>query len=126
MSSPASASAGLTYLMSSASWARFASSQKAAGPVALWRAMPSWIQSRIGAFFAVAERQMSPFSTACSCSTSPLASTIRTVPSAGSSKVVGCEPYSSAFCAIRPTFDTAPAVVTSSAPVSLKKLIASS
>ena len=45
---------------------------------------------------------------------------MRTVPFEGISKVVGCEPYSSAFCAIRPTFDTAPQEVTSSLPFSLK------
>ena len=46
----------------------------------------------------------------------PLASTTRTVPSLGISKVLSCEPYSSAACAIRPTFGTEPIVAGSKAP----------
>jgi hypothetical protein len=50
----------------------------------------------------------------------------RTVPAAGISKVVGWEPYSSAFCAIRPIFCTVPAVAGSSFPFFLKNSIVSS
>ena len=50
----------------------------------------------------------------------PPASTTRTVPSRGISNVLSCEPYSSAFCAIRPTFDTVPIVRTSNAPCVLQ------
>ena len=35
------------------------------------------------------------------------------------SNVLSCDPYSSAFCAINPTLDTLPIVVTSNAPCSL-------
>ncbi len=47
------------------------------------------------------------------------------VPSAVISKVLSWEPYSSAFCAIRPTFGTLPMVVGSKAPLVLQKLIIS-
>ena len=53
---------------------------------------------------------MSPASTACSIKTSPARFTTRTVPSAGISNVLSCEPYSSAACAIRPTLGTEPMV----------------
>ena len=40
----------------------------------------------------------------------PDSSTTRTVPVAGISNVLSCEPYSSAACAIRPTLGTEPIV----------------
>jgi hypothetical protein len=46
----------------------------------------------------------------------PAASMTRTVPAAGNSKVLSCEPYSSAFWAMRPTFGTLPIVRGSNAP----------
>ena len=49
---------------------------------------------------------------------------MRTVPAEVSSNVLSCEPYSSAFCAIRPTFGTVPIVVGSSAPLALQSSIA--
>ncbi|SKF96295.1 Uncharacterised protein [Mycobacteroides abscessus subsp. abscessus] len=64
-------------------------------------------------------RQTSP---ACTCwltSRLPPASVTSTVPSAGMVKVVGCDPYSSAFWAIRPTFGTEPMVAGSRAPLAL-------
>src|SRR6267378_4472757 len=53
---------------------------------------------------------MSPVSTGRSSSTLPSSATTRTVPFAGTSKVLSCEPYSSAFCAINPTLGTEPIV----------------
>ena len=50
---------------------------------------------------------------------SPAPSTTRTVPGAAISNVLSCEPYSSAFCAIRPTFGVVPIVAGSKAPCSL-------
>ena len=44
----------------------------------------------------------------------------RTTPSRGISNVLSCEPYSSALCAMRPTFDTVPIVFTSNAPFVLQ------
>ena len=41
---------------------------------------------------------------------SPARFTTRTVPSTGISNVLSCEPYSSAFCAMRPTLGTEPIV----------------
>ena len=52
-----------------------------------------------------------------------LATETRTMPVAGISNVLSCEPYSSAFWAIRPTFETLPIVVTSNAPFSLQNSI---
>jgi len=60
--------------------------------------------------------QISPASTRCSISTRPEAMTTRTVPSDGISNVVGWDPYSSAFWAIRPTLGTLPMVAGSKAP----------
>ncbi len=62
-------------------------------------------------------RKMSPAPTACSSTASPLPSTTRTVPVAGISKVLSWLPYSSAFCAIRPTLGTEPIVDGSKAPL---------
>ena len=62
-------------------------------------------------------RQMSPASTACSKSTRPeAASETRTVPASAALKVLSCEPYSSAFCAMRPTLAVLPMVATSNWP----------
>ena len=55
----------------------------------------------------------------------PSSSSTRTVPAAAISKVLSCEPYSSAFCAIRPTFGVVPIVAGSKAPCSLQKAIVS-
>src|SRR3972149_4707574 len=55
-------------------------------------------------------RKMSPCSTFCSSNTLPDASTTRTAPLPAISNVLSCEPYSSAFCAIRPTLGTLPIV----------------
>jgi hypothetical protein len=52
-----------------------------------------------------------------------LLSVTRTTPSALIWKVLSCEPYSSAFCAIRPTFGTLPMVVGSKAPLALQSSI---
>ncbi|MNY66996.1 hypothetical protein D3C86_2045010 [compost metagenome] len=82
-------------------------------------------QSRMAASLVWQARQMSPASTSCCISTLPSASTTRMVPSTVISKVLSWEPYSSAFCAIRPTFGTVPMVVGSKAPLVLQKLIIS-
>ncbi len=101
----------LTLAMRLASWARSSSSQNTAGsPVARARVTASLTQSRIGSSLVWQARKMSPLATGCSISTLPFWSTRRTVPAAGSSKVLSWEPYSSAFCAIRPTFGTEPMV----------------
>ena len=64
---------------------------------------------------------MSPFPTECSNTCAPeVTSTTRTTPSALISNVLSCEPYSSAFCAINPTFETLPIVVTSNWPCALQ------
>ena len=73
-------------------------------------------QSRTGASFTWHARQMSPASTSCCITTSPARFTTRTVPSTGISKVLSCEPYSSAFCAMSPTLGTEPIVAGSNAP----------
>ena len=68
---------------------------------------------------------MSPASTSCSSTVVPEESTTRTWPAASISNVLSCEPYSSAFCAIRPTFGVVPIVVGSKAPFSRQKSIVS-
>ncbi|KAG1316881.1 hypothetical protein G6F63_015893 [Rhizopus arrhizus] len=107
--------------MTCASWARAASSQNTAG-VLLRRARStaSFTQSWIGASLVWHMRQMSPASTACSNTTLPASSVPLTTPSAAIWKVLSCEPYSSAFCAIRPTFGTEPMVAGSKAPCALQ------
>ncbi len=101
-----------------ASWARVSSSQKTAGaPVARARVTASFTQSWTAASFVWHIRQMSPASTACSSRMAPAASTTRTVPAAGISKVLSCEPYSSAFWAMSPTLGTEPMVAGSKAPL---------
>ena len=84
------------------------------------RVTASFTQSLIAGSFVWQARQMSPASTVCWRSTAPDASTTRMVPEAFASpfisNVLSCEPYSSAFCAIRPTFGTEPIVFGSNAP----------
>ncbi len=63
---------------------------------------------------------MSPSSTLCSSNVLPDASTMRIVPLPGALKVLSCEPYSSAACAIKPTLGTLPMVFGSSAPCFLQ------
>ena len=100
-----------------ASWARASSSQNTAGePVARARVTASLTQSRIGSSLVWQARQMSPGSTVCSISMSPAPFTTWTTPAAGTSKVLSCEPYSSAALAIRPTLGTEPMVAGSKAP----------
>jgi hypothetical protein len=70
-------------------------------------------------------RQMSPASTSCSSSVVPAASMTRTVPGTAISKVLSCDPYSSAFCAIRPTLGVVPIVAGSKAPCCLQCAMAS-
>ena len=121
-----SASAGRTFFSSSASCARVSSSQKTAGaPVAFARETARPTQSMTGACFVWQARKMSPASTGCSSSAVPEASTTRTVPGAEISNVLSCEPYSSAFCAMRPTFGVVPIVAGSNAPCSRQKSIVS-
>ena len=90
------------------------------------RVTASLTQSRIGASLTVHMRQMSPASTCWVSSTSPVpTSTKLASPSSGISKVLSCEPYSSAFCAMSPTLGTVPMVVGSNAPLVLQKLMIS-
>ena len=86
----------------------------------------SFTQSRIGASLTTGMRQMSPSSTFWVSSTSPVSlSTMLATPSSGISKVLSWLPYSSAFCAIRPTLGTVPMVVGSNWPWVLQKLMIS-
>ncbi len=55
----------------------------------------------------------------------PEPSTTRTVPGAPISNVLSWLPYSSAFCAIRPTFGVVPIVDGSNAPCSRQNAIVS-
>ena len=80
------------------------------------RVTASLTQSRIGTSLVWQARQMSPASTSCSSSASPARVDDATVPAAGISKVLSCEPYSSAACAISPTLGTEPMVAGSKAP----------
>ena len=106
--------------MISVSCPRRSSSQKSTGaPVARPRDTARRTQSRMGASLVWHMRKMSPGSTGCSISLVPAASTTRIVPPAGASKVLSCEPYSSAFCAISPTLDTLPIVAGSNWPCCL-------
>ncbi len=101
----------MTLAIRLASCARVSSSQNTAGsPVARARVTASFTQSLIGASLVWQARKMSPAETVCSISAVPFWSTRRTVPVTGTSKVLSWLPYSSAFCAIRPTFGTEPMV----------------
>ena len=121
-----SASARSTFLRISASCARLSSSQNTAGaPVARARSTASRTQSATAASLVWQPRQMSPGSTSCSSSVSPEPSTTRTLPAASISKVLSWLPYSSAFCAIRPTLGVVPIVAGSNAPCSRQKSIVS-
>ena len=81
---------GSTLAIRLASWARVSSSQKTAGaPVARARVTASLTQSRIGTSLVWHIRQMSPaLDRRARAATSPAASTTRTVPAAGISKVL--------------------------------------
>ncbi len=59
---------------------------------------------------------MSPSETSCSSFTAPEESRTRTTPPSAISNVLSWLPYSSAFCAISPTFGVVPIVVGSNAP----------
>ena len=105
-----------------ASWARFLSSQKTAGaPEARARLTASFTQSWTGASLVWQARQMSPASTACSKQdvAGGVGDADRAV--AGISKVLLCEPYSSAAWAMRPTLGTEPMVFGSKRAVLLQK-----
>ena len=100
-----------------ASWARVSSSQNTTwAPERRPRSTARRTQSRTGASFTWQARQMSPASTSCDRIASPARFTTRTVPSTGISNVLSWEPYSSAFCAMRPTLGTEPIVAGSNAP----------
>src|SRR5437660_5707890 len=108
-------------LISSASCARFLSNQKTAGaPVAFARLIASLTQSWMGASLTWHIRQISPSSTLCSSNVCPDAVTTRIVPLPGALKVLSCDPYSSAACAMRPTLGTLPIVLGSKAPFFLQ------
>lgn len=90
------------------------------------RSTASFTQSRMAASVTVHSRQMSPASTFWVSSTSPVSrSTMSATPASGTSKVLSWLPYSSAFCAIRPTLGTVPMVAGSNWPWVLQKLISS-
>ncbi|OQC03259.1 MAG: hypothetical protein BWX79_02668 [Alphaproteobacteria bacterium ADurb.Bin100] len=117
----------LTLVMSCASWGRYWSSQNTTGmPELRARLTASLTQSRMAASLTWHMRQMSPSPTSWLSSTSPVAmSTMLATPSSAISKVLSCEPYSSACWAIRPTLGTVPMVFGSKAPCHLQKLIIS-
>jgi hypothetical protein len=67
-------------------------------------------------------RQMSPTATEwLKISFPDAASTTLTEPALAIWKVLSCEPYSSAFCAMSPTLATLPMVATSNWPLALQK-----
>ena len=114
-----------TFAMTCASCARFLSSQKTAGaPVARAR--------RHRELDPVADRRCPSSGTCGRCRParpSARAASRRSRPrrrgscrSPGAMKVLSCEPYSSAFCAMRPTFGTLPIVAGLSAPCLLAVL----
>ena len=110
-----------TLAINCASCARLASSQNTAGVlVRRARRTPSLTQSWIGASLTWHIRKMSPVSTGCDSRTVPSSATTRTVPPVATSNVLSCEPYSSACCAINPTFGTEPIVFGSKAPCALQ------
>ena len=74
------------------------------------RVTASLTQSWTGRSRTLHIRHTSPSPTANSSNVSPERRTTRTVPSAGISNVLSCEPYSSAACAINPTLGTDPIV----------------
>ena len=85
------------------------------------RVTASFTQSRMGASLVWHMRQMSPTPTLCAKISlpEPLSTTL-TVPAFLISKVLSWEPYSSAFCAIRPTLATLPIVLTLNWPFALQ------
>ena len=89
--------------------------------MSLARCTASLTQSRTASSLVWHMRQMSPVATSCSNTTSSesLATTL-TTPSAEIWKVLSCEPYSSAFFAMRPTFATLPMEDTSNLPLALQ------
>merc|ERR1719247_75865 len=88
--------------------------------VACARVTASFTQSSIGASFVWLMRNTEPSSTGCVKITFPSVSVTSTLPAEGSSKVLSWLPYSSAFCAMRPTFGTVPMVFGSNAPFALQ------
>ena len=110
-------SSSFTIFIILASWALFSSSQKiAVAPVAFALFIASFTQSLIASSFAIIARQISPFSTLKLRLSLPSLST--NSPSSSAIKVLSWLPYSSAFFAIRPTFDTEPTTAGFSAPFS--------
>ncbi len=110
--------------MSCASCGRASSSQKTAGaPLARARDTASFTQSRTDASVTRHMRHRSPAATSRSRSVAPALDTTRMRPFAAATNVLSCEPYSSAFCAMRPTFGTLPMVLGSKAPFALQSSI---
>ena len=112
-------SAGRTFCSSSASWARVSSSQNTAGaPVARARDTASSTQSWIGGVLGLAHRaRCRPRRPrARAASRRWRRSTTRTRAGLAISNVLSCDPYSSASCAISPTFGVVPIVAGSNAP----------
>jgi hypothetical protein len=68
---------------------------------------------------------MSPGWTSCDSSVSPSRFTTRTTPGRSISNVLSWLPYSSAFCAISPTFGVVPIVAGSNAPCCWQNAIVS-
>ncbi len=100
-----------TLAMSCASCARLASSQNTAGVLvrrARHRELDPVLDRRV-LDLAHAE-DVAGLDLPASIRTLPSSATTLTVPSAGMRKVLSCEPYSSAACAIKPTFGTVPIV----------------
>ncbi|SHV36511.1 Uncharacterised protein [Mycobacteroides abscessus subsp. abscessus] len=117
----------MTFLRSSTSCGRSVSSQNTTFiPDSRPRVTASLTQSWIAASVTTGMRQISPSSTFCVSSTSPVStSTMSATPASAISKVLSWLPYSSAFCAIRPTLGTVPMVLGSNWPWVFTKLIIS-
>ena len=117
----------LTFFISSASCGLFESSQNIAGePVILALLTANFTQSLMAVSRVKHILQISPSSTFCSIILLPFASIIEIAPLPLPTKVCGCEPYSWAFLAISPTFETVPIVEGLKAPFSLQNSIVSS
>ena len=81
-------------------------------PVARARLTANFTQSRIGASLVWHMRQMSPSLNVCLQAFRRPIDDSAPCPPEESSNVLSCDPYSSAFLAIRPTLGTLPIVVT--------------
>ena len=111
-----------TTFISCLSWDLSLSSQNTVGkPVDFALFIASFIQSLIASFLTRHILQISPVETMWVNKILPSLLSTHTFPFSFISKVLSCDPYSSAFFAIRPTFWTVPIVAGWNAPFFLQK-----